>query len=273
MNVLKINKNLVSQCQSERYVSTFFERPGSILFTERDLLVGLNPELAEYAYQHCVYLSTRTVEEIVLLFMYTTGVYRVLNTYLRTHRIVDENHAGLFFAWCSLQFRHGRYLTASYETMHRVYASEPVTGDLLDHYTQVMNRVIFESPVLPVDLRVTRGTKSETDQTGFISTSLHADVASDMFTGKDCCVYLMTLPRGTHALFMLSVSDHEPEYELLLPTGCVFAVTGAKRRPLPSEYEPDRTMKYISIQLTHQNAESDLERRYREMEAYRRQYW
>ena len=252
MNVLRINKNLVPLCQQERYVSTFFQRPGAFLFTERELLVGLNPELIEYAQQHCAYLMTRTVEEIVLLFTYTTGVYRVVNTYLRTKRIMDENHPALFFVWCSFQFSQSLHLTSSYKKMVRAYTHEPVTSDMIDHLVRIMNRVIFQSPVLPVDLKVMRGTKSETDQTGFISTSLHSDIASGMFTGKDCCIYRMKLPRGTHALFMLSVSDHEFEYELLLPTGCVFTVTKHKRKPLPSEYEPNRTMMYISIRLTSQ---------------------
>lgn len=273
MSVRTIPKNMITVCQHEPHLSVFFQRQGNVLFTEETTLEGLSPDMTRYAQDQCEYLTTRSVEDLVLLYMYTTGVYRVLNTYIRTGTILDEQHDAFFFAWCSVQFQQDRYATASYDTMFQVFRGERVTSSLLDHYVRILNRIMHESPVLPFELTVSRGTKAEIEQTGFISTSLHKDISSSMFAGKECCVYRMHLPQGTHALFMLAVSYHPHEYEYLLPTGGVFQVTTQVRKPLPSEYEPDRTMMYISVTLIEQRYESDLERYYREMEEFRTQHW
>jgi len=109
-----------------------------------------------------------------------------------------------------------------------------------------LNNVINRSQLSTSTSKVYRGAEAIEDkwknlkpgddllftQKGLISTSFQKDVAISFIEDDcDCCLLVLTLPKGTKGLYISSASGFSEleEDELLLPHGSKFQVTSRKR--------------------------------------------
>jgi hypothetical protein len=92
-----------------------------------------------------------------------------------------------------------------------------------------LDEIFEQAPPLTTNLVVYRGVTKRHDfgkLAGFISTSIDYDMALSFASiNNQCCVFIITIPKGAKALPIDDVSVHEREGEILLPRSGHFEVT------------------------------------------------
>lgn len=106
----------------------------------------------------------------------------------------------------------------------------PILTQLLENYAEELNEIIHNAPRLPHDIITYRGSTSEYHipkgtreytHTSFTSTSVNPNVAykfaRTVYPTVKCCIYEFTIPRSMPVIYLESVTEHEGEYEILMP--------------------------------------------------------
>jgi hypothetical protein len=123
---------------------------------------------------------------------------------------------------------------------------------LMNYFSSLLNKIIYQAPRLPIPLTVFRGsqdpyflnelTLDENNQytykiNTFFSTSLMPNISAGFINYKtQCCMSIINLPKDTHALFTYKSSFIiKEELEILLPPGGELKLVGYT--PKFTEYE------------------------------------
>jgi hypothetical protein len=247
MNIVGIDKKkFIPSIKSQvSPLFDYFSKNSGFLFTEVITLTDITEQIYEFCYSQYEYLQSLSIEDVLTIFIYTKGTFRVINNYIRTGEIIvmskdDLEH--LFFVWCGYHFSQGTYTSLTFIELYEIFNTDPVSHlsmEVLNYFIQKLDWLIKDSPTTKIELLVTRGTKTYEEQKGFISTSLHNNLS---FTGKNCCLLQIIIPIGTPCLFIVPVSYHDNEYELLLSINTKLILIETKQIVIQSEYEPDRLM-------------------------------
>lgn len=102
-----------------------------------------------------------------------------------------------------------------------------------------LQKIILNSPPLTGEIKVYRGTTDDPPMNKlkvgdlfknpiFVSTSYNKKSAM-VFTGKNCCLLIITVPKHQSVLYLSDISSFKEESEILLPAGTVFRVTHTKQ--------------------------------------------
>jgi hypothetical protein len=119
---------------------------------------------------------------------------------------------------------------------------------VLQRYAEDLEDIINNAPKLKKAITVFRGVKDDffthkmrdymLPIKGFVSTSLHVDVAHG-FTNEECCLKRITLLPGTACLFIGNMSFHLGEFEVLLGPRNTFYYTKESAQRAPIEFDPE----------------------------------
>lgn len=110
--------------------------------------------------------------------------------------------------------------------------------EYLDRSIVFLDDILKSAPKLKNDITVYRGIKLPQIPKlhnplhnykglykGFISTSLDITQAR-IFVSSNLCVFEIVVPKGTHALYLATISKFREEKELLLPRNGIIEITG-----------------------------------------------
>ena len=156
------------------------------------------------------YISSLPKVEKDFLKYYTQNGYREINAFVHNKR---KPNVGMH---------------ANFQILKKIYTilfqKEPTTSQINENINvlysiaiEKMNEIIKNAPPLPEDILVFKGLKDtfKVDRKSFISTTLCLNVGNN-FQKPNCCKVYFILKKGTHALAILFLSQHN-EKEILLP--------------------------------------------------------
>jgi hypothetical protein len=160
------------------------------------------------------YIASLPEEERIFLYFYVHRGDQAINAFLRYNKITNDAYNKILCILPTLKkiytiiFKKKATLAEIQENFHLLFSVA----------IKKMNEIIKKSPPLPEDMLVFRGQSRNfnPNNTGFISTSLNTQIASDFAENKCCKIYFI-LKKGTHALAIFLLGKNYEEQEVLLP--------------------------------------------------------